>query len=300
MHPLLHLNWNITYRCPLSCAHCYSRALADTPELDLPGKLAVCENIIKSGVFSVNLGGGEPIFHPDTEHVVRRLSSSNVHVTLCTSGFMVGKNEVRAMAEAGLRTSYVSIDDDRPAHHDAVRGASGVLESALAAVRLFKDRDIEVGISCAITSDNISRLSDIAALAESIGASSVEFKRLKPQGNATALRDLLLSPEEEVLLYDLIPRIKAERGIGVSLIYGARKVDGVDEGCPCGKTIMSIMSDGTIAPCVYNPIRIGDATRDDLLAVWATAPQIEHLRNSGTCAGLEAAHPSGGGSDEQL
>lgn len=374
MEPLLHINWNITYRCPLDCAHCYSRGrAAEIPELDLDGKLALADRLADAGVFSVNLGGGEPIFSGDVPAVIRRLSGRNVWTTLCTSGWRVGDAEVSRVAEAGLKGAFVSLDDDRPAEHDRIRGREGCFGAAIDALRLFRNHGVETSVSTVVTRRNLPRLGEIAALAESLGARAVEFKRLKPQGNASgltrtrstvdsgkplpaaggqanplggdlspagtspsdgsaALQDasteranlqgaasgldltrstgdseqslptagrqtniqsgafniegLLLTPEDEARLYDEILRIKTQRGIRVTLIYGTQRIEGVDEGCPCGRSILTVLSDGTVAPCVYNPEPIGNVLVDDLLALWASSPALTAFRERGTCPGL--------------
>lgn len=288
MQPLLHINWNITYRCPLDCRHCYSRSRASGRELDLDGKMRVVESIVRSGIFSVNLGGGEPVFAPDTLHVLDALSSAGIWTTLCTSGWNVGAREVEAVAERGLKTAFVSLDDDRAEGHDALRGARGCFDDAVKAMGLFVGHGVGVGVSTVVTKANLSRLERIVDVADESGAQSVEFKRLKPQGNAEGLCDLLLDAEDEAVLFETVARLKQRRSPAVSLIYGPVGTPGIDEGCPCAKTIVTILDDGTVAPCVYNPEPIGNALEDDLLDLWSNSEVLKRFREAGSCAGLEA------------
>ena len=72
----------------------------------------------------------------------------------------------------------------------------------------------------------------------------------------------------------------------ISCIYGAKRVEGIDEGCPCGRTILAIMADGTIAPCVYNPQSIGNATCDEISELWHGSELLARMRASEGCAAL--------------
>ena len=107
MQPLLHINWNYTYRCTLDCAHCYSRAFAHLDELDREGKIACAHNIVDSHVFSVNLGGGEPALCSELEEVVRVLSDGGVRVAMSTSGWRMAQERLAQLAEAARQRLHL-------------------------------------------------------------------------------------------------------------------------------------------------------------------------------------------------
>lgn len=285
--PLLHANWNLSYACRFDCAHCYSRdRLRSIDELDLEGKLAVADNIVSSRVFDVNLGGGEPLDCPDVYAIAERLADGGVTVSICTNGWQADPGSARYLHGCGVGRVYISLDGACAETHDALRRHGGSFASALDAMATYRDAGMEVGISTTVTSANFEELGAIAELAESRGAASIEFKRLKREGNARGRSDLELTPEQEDELIGAFPGIRDGVSIPASLIYGFDGVEGIDEGCPCGKSVLAIMADGTISPCVYSRIPLGNATVDRIDDVWFGSPALERFRNTGACPGL--------------
>ena len=284
--PLLHANWNISNRCELDCEHCYSRPRASDPELDRAGRLAIADNIIGSGVFSVNLGGGEPLLCEDIHPVIERLAQAHVIVSLCTSGLGMDAAMAGRLRAEGLATVYVSIDGATAVKHDMLRG-TGSFERAVAAIEACIRVGLDAKVSSTVTAESFDDLDAIVALSAELGASRVEFKRLKPYGNAAGRADLALSDAQEAVLYDNIGLIKRRSPIEVALVYGYDPVPGVDDGCPCGKSVLCIMADGKVAPCVYNPQPVGDALREGLLDIWQGSPALAEFRDKRICAGLD-------------
>jgi MoaA/NifB/PqqE/SkfB family radical SAM enzyme len=280
-----HINWNITYRCPQDCEHCYSRAPREQPELDLDGKLAVARNIVASRVPSVNLGGGEPRVSPDTLPIIRYLSESGVRVSLSSNGFGVTAAEADALKDAGLHSVILSLDFASAARHDAFRRRPGSFDACLEAAALFVERGVALLVSTVLTSQNLDELDGIVEVAERIGASGVELKRLRLAGNARGRADLALSREQERTLYDVFAGLRESAAIPLTLVYGAEPRAGTEDGCPCGRTALALLDNGDMAPCVYSPTVIGNALTENIDDVWRDSPHLEALRENFHCQG---------------
>jgi MoaA/NifB/PqqE/SkfB family radical SAM enzyme len=290
MRAPFHINWNITYHCAFNCRHCYSRERAKLEELDIRGKLQVAKNICDSRVFSVNLGGGEPLCSDDTLPIIRYLADNNVITALSSNGWDIGDTEVQELKGVGLATVYLSLDDIRQQEHDKLRGQPGSYASCLKAAELFANNGIDVVFSVVLTSLNYSVLEGMIRLAEEYDCAGIEFKRLKLYGNAADCYELELNEEQRVTLFENIARWKAQYAVPVFLVYGAKPVEGIDAGCPCGKTSLCILADGSIAPCVYNPQIIGNATVDSIADLWVKSAQLKRLRENFSCIGMESEH----------
>jgi MoaA/NifB/PqqE/SkfB family radical SAM enzyme len=255
-------------------------------ELSRGEKLAVADNIAESGVLSVNLGGGEPFMCPDVPAVVKRLSSQGVLVELATSGWQVSETQVEQVAENGLSCAYFSIDDIRPQQHDALRGQQGCFASCLRVAEQFRARGIQLICSTVVTSSNFEVLDDIVELAVSLGCRGIELKRLRLHGNARSRSDLELSSDQVDELYERVATWKQTAPLDIVCIYGARRVEGIDEGCPCGRSVLALMPDGGIAPCVYAPKIIGNALTDHIDDIWNSSSVLDRMRQSQGCVAL--------------
>jgi MoaA/NifB/PqqE/SkfB family radical SAM enzyme len=282
-----HVNWNISNICDFSCRHCYSRALPSQGELTLPQKLKVAENIVASHVFSVNLGGGEPLLSSDTRPVVEYLASAHVIVSLTTNGWYVKDTLAQDLKRIGLRKCFVSLDDIREEYHDSFRRRTGSFRAALQAMQSFVASGLQTMVSVVLTRTNYPCIQDIISLAQELGCSGVELKRLRLCGSAAELCEMELSAAQERVLYDDVRRWRQAHAVEIALVYDARPYEDIDAGCPCGRTSLAILSDGSMAPCVYNPVSIGNALENRISDIWTRSPVLLNLRNHYCCAGMK-------------
>lgn len=128
----------VTYRCPLRCAMC------DLPsrrgrELDDTRLIALVDAVGRLRPSGIGFTGGEPLLRGCLERAVRVAARSGAVVHLNTSGFGLDGPRARALAEAGLDSVSVSVDDAEPRGHDALRGRLGSHEQALSAIERFSE-----------------------------------------------------------------------------------------------------------------------------------------------------------------
>lgn len=282
----MHVNWNYTYKCNFNCSHCYSRERVDMNELDYNKKMMVARNLVRNKVFNVNLGGGEPLLCDDCFDIIQYLSDNNVHVTLSTNGWKLSKEVVKRLQHAGLSQVSISIDNSDRRLHDDNRNQPNSWDEACKSVRMYVNAGIDVLISTVITKQNFKNLEDILKLGVSLGASVIDLKRLRTMGNAFYRRDLEINEIEREQLYRNLVAWKAKYPIKINLSYGSSFINGIDNGCPCGKTSLAIMCNGDISPCVYNVYKIGNAVQDDIHEIWCKSESLTYLRSHFSCMGL--------------
>ena len=284
-----HVNWNYTSLCNFACQHCYSRLDDSSFELTSTQKKTVAANLIRSRVFSVNLGGGEPLLCPDVLDIVSYLASNKLNVILSSNGWEADEQTARRLKVAGLRSIVLSLDNHDASIHDAFRKREGSFTQVMKAIALYRNQDIPVTISTTITSKNVDTLEDIIHLVEDMDCAGVEFKRIRLAGNARGQIALQLSKDQEKDLYQGMAIWKQHCRLSLNLVYSVSPILGIDAGCPCGRTSLAILSNGDIAPCVYSPQVIGNALEDDIDVLWCTSPQLAHVRKHFTCYGLNGA-----------
>ncbi len=283
----IYINWNLTYACPFNCLHCYSRERNKDSVLSFEQKLIIADNITRNGVFYVSFGGGEPLCDPDLLAVIRRLNARGVYVNVITSGYLVSPKEADALAAAGVGGIIVSIDSANPSVHDRIRNHPGAFHAALACIRLFRERSVNVSLSTVVTKANLYEMEEILQLAETFHCTGVELKRMKLVGNALNATELALGKEDEKYLYAHIQEWDARHATDVRLIYSPTPVPGYDPGCLCGKSVMTILSNGDMSACAYAPIIIGNALRDEISRVWMGHELLKEYRENRVCPGLQ-------------
>ncbi|HIC99049.1 MAG TPA: radical SAM protein [Pyrodictiaceae archaeon] len=301
--------WNFTNMCNFRCAHCYQRAHLPLPtELSLKEKLNVVEQLDKAGVAAIALSGGEPTIHPHFFTVVREAAKRGMYVAVATNGWLMADEKfVKKMKEAGVRYVEVSIDSADPRKHDKFRGIPGAWKRATMAVRNAVKYGLHTAIATTITRYNIDEIEDMIELAEELGAHKIVFFNFIPVGRGTEIIDLDLDPlEREKILHKLFnenkrhrvtvlctapqySRVSLQISSGKNIIPTHFYNPGVDTiiatlaeyigGCGAGRIYAAIEPDGTVTPCVFMPIRVGNIREEHFTTIWEKSRTLNMLRN---------------------
>ncbi|MDD2473382.1 MAG: radical SAM protein, partial [Methanoculleus sp.] len=81
--------WNLTDRCNLACAHCYSRsgpACGTEEELSTGEALTLIENFAAAGVPLILFSGGEPLLREALPELARAAANRGLRTALSTNG----------------------------------------------------------------------------------------------------------------------------------------------------------------------------------------------------------------------
>lgn len=170
-------------RCPLRCRHCYSLSgPEERQEVALPALLDLMDDAAALGYETVAVSGGEPLAYPHLEAVVEHARGLGLRVTLTTSG--VGLTPQRA-AFLARTVDVVAVSCDGPAPiHDAMRRATGAFERMARALALLRSAGATFGVLNTVTAESWRHMPWVAELAETAGASLVQFHPLEPEGRA--------------------------------------------------------------------------------------------------------------------
>lgn len=258
--------WQVTYRCNFKCDFCdYWRTRPSRDELTVAEFARGARNLAKSGSLLVSLAGGEPMMRRDIVDVVREVS--RFHLTfLTTNGWLVTRENARAVYEAGLWGVSVSIDYADADRHDERRGVKGAFERAVRALRYFSEERIgrhqRINLQAVLLDDNLGDMAKLAALARKYDANFMiqPYCALKTGESAHACRE----PASEELL-----RVKSRfpnfLSNPVFLAQFDDALNGGVPGCMCGRAFFNIDQFGEVAKCVEDRVHpVGSIVTDDI------------------------------------
>lgn len=281
-----HILWNYTYHCNLNCGHCYSRADHYPDEVEARQAQSIAENIARSGVFKVALGGGEVLFRKDVFQTIETLSASGTYVSVTSNGWPITKSVAKRLQAAGIGDVYISVDSMIPSVHDTIRGRQGTLARATDAIGYCIDAGISTRLSSVITKETRASIDEIVAFANMNNLAEVNFKRFRASGNGFVNRDRFdVSDAESGELYRQIDRLKKSSTTEITLNFGANE-NWVDGGCSCGITTLTIRPNGDIALCSYSETVLGNLLDDDLSEIWTGSPILKSKRLGVSCEAL--------------
>src|SRR5262245_51446424 len=100
-------------RCNLSCAYCneYDDYSAPVPTDVL---IARVDRLAALGTTAVTLSGGEPLLHPELEKVIVRIRKYGILTGLISNGYLMTRQRIRRLNDAGLEYLQISIDNVQP------------------------------------------------------------------------------------------------------------------------------------------------------------------------------------------
>jgi MoaA/NifB/PqqE/SkfB family radical SAM enzyme len=130
-----------TRRCNLSCAYCneYDDHSAPVPTVDVLRRVDLLAGL---GTSIVTMSGGEPLLHPDLDEIIRRVRRHGMIATLITNGYLLSRDRIRRLNQAGLDHLQISIDNVMP---DEVSMKSlKVLDKKLQWLAAFGEFDVTI------------------------------------------------------------------------------------------------------------------------------------------------------------
>ncbi|GMU22989.1 MAG: putative coenzyme PQQ synthesis protein E PqqE [Phycisphaerae bacterium] len=307
------LQWHITDRCNLRCAHCYQESRSDGG-LTLPELLSILEQYkallglwrgqTKRPVRGhVTLTGGEPFVREDLWNLLEILSACRplLSFALLTNGTLIDGVIARRLRK--LRPAFVQVSiegsptihdavqvsiEGSPTIHDAIRG-SGSFDRAVRGLEHLTAAGVRTLISFTASRLNYREFPEVARLGRRLGVSRVWADRLVPYGAGAALRDQMLTPEQT---REFVQIMRDAQNQTVLRWFRRRHTEiamhralqflaggGVPYRCTAGDKLIAIQPDGDVYPCRRMPIRVGNVMETPLASLYSDSPVLRALRD---------------------
>ena len=316
-HPNGILQWHVTERCNLRCAHCYQEG-APAPELAFPDLLAVLAqfrellDIWRSEAIGlpvngqVNVTGGEPFIRSDFMDLLEVLSTSDdLSFAILTNGTFVDAPMAQRLGALKPAFVQVSVEGGRETH-DRIRG-KGTFDQAVSALRHMIQAGVRTFVSFTAHRENFRQFTQVAELGRRLGVFRVWADRLVPVGSGSALAEQTLTPPETREFFEIMLRARIDAASSAFhrteiamhralqfMVAGERPYH-----CPAGDTLVTVQANGDLYPCRRMPIRVGNVMETPLAELYYASEVFAALRDRGRvsagCEGCDYAPTCRGG-----
>lgn len=159
-----------TYRCNVSCVHCYVPTAGHPAEISTEETVRFLEEAAELGTLFLLLSGGDPLVRRDFLSVYRHARRLGMIVTLFTNGTLVTDAIADALAENAPFATEITVHSMRPGVFDEITGAKGSFERCMAGIRKLSERGLKLRLKSVAMRQNARWLHEVEAFAESIGA----------------------------------------------------------------------------------------------------------------------------------
>lgn len=299
--PRLLLQWHLTNRCNLRCAHCYQDDYRDNVSRSsgMAGWLPILEQFraflaatsprIKG---QLTLTGGEPFAHPEFPALLERVAAlrDEFSFAILCNGTLIDAAMARRLAAWAPRFVQVSVEGS-PATHDALRGA-GNHAAVVAGVKHLVAAGVRTLLAFTAQRDNFREFPEVARLGRQLKVTRVWADRLIPQGQGGALHGLSVDETQEFIELLRQTKLKTESGLASRFGQGTEialhralqfLAGGPAYRCTAGDTLLTVMPDGMLYPCRRLPIAAGNLHRT-LLAELYDGDLLRQLRDPAVVA----------------
>jgi len=246
----LKIDLELTYRCNLRCKYCYVEAGRPTHELPIPRLVSLLDELLDMGCLFLTFTGGEPYLHHGLLDLLFEADRRWFAIRVLTNGTLLSDSAVQALSEVHRATIEISIHGSTAERHDAFTQRQGSFKAMQRGVRLLREAGIPVVLKLSITHVNAADVPNIRRLSEEWGV------------------PLSLSP---LIFPSVVGRNITEYRVNDSQLknlmaqgeYAPRAFR-----CSSGRAKGWIAPDGTVYPCEFVRIPMGNVAQVPFALVW--------------------------------
>lgn len=263
-------NLAITHKCHCKCIHCSADPFIDPARKELATEeiKKVVDDAIDLGSSLVIFVGGEPLIHDDIFELIRHVDKDKAMPMIFTNGFLLEKYAEK-LAEAGLATLNISIDNVDPELHDTFRKVKGLYKRAFDGARRARECGIFTGISTYASHESIEtgNLEKLLKVAQDDGFHEVTIFDCIPSGRFLKDPSVMLTLDEKKKVVELATKyheMNHPMGVVAQSIVNSE----IGVGCFGAFAQFYMTAYGDINPCDFNPISFGNVRQKGLKQIW--------------------------------
>ena len=280
----------ITHKCPLQCPYCSNPLELESAskELTTAEWLRVIDELAEIGVLQIHFSGGEPTVRKDLVQLVQRASDVGLYSNLITSGVMLTRDKLAALADAGLCHVQISFQGAEAGVADRVGGYKNGHAKKLEVARWTRELDLPLTVNAVMHRQNLHQLPEIIDMAVALDAARLEVANVQYYGWALKNRHALMPTREQCDECTRIVDAARERLQGVLDIdyvipdYYALRPKQCMGGW--GRQFFNISPSGKVLPCHAAESITGlqfDSVRDKSIAwIWDNSPAFNLYRGT--------------------
>jgi len=290
--PLEGLSIALTTRCNFSCKYCF---IEKTKPTDLPKDKyfsLINEAVNDLGIIQVGLTGGEPLLIRDLPYLIEYASKLSCQVTILTNGYLLTKDYLHTLKDAGLYKLSISFDSDSPEIFDYLTGVPNSYKVVLENISYATSIGMHVNAGVVLLkgiNDSKSHFVNLTNRLQKIGVKSIAYTNIFAFGKASNMKEYILEPEKLAELNEIFNTSRASiknchDNLDLNIFHNCKnsiyKRDLYRAGiCDIGTGMLHILPDGRITPCPSFPnLIIGYVGKEKLSHLWSNSDILKKLR----------------------
>ena len=195
---LLIVHWELTYRCNLSCPHCYCLHDSERKELTLEEIKYILDRLARMQSLFITFSGGEILMRRDFFDIAHYARSKGFALKLMTNGTLITDEAADNIGEIEPFSVEMSLYASDAELHDRMIGKKGSFEKTIKAFELLRERGIKTVVKSLLMKPNARQLDRLKKLAVRLGARFVYDTIVVPKNDGTKDPLVFRLEEEEI------------------------------------------------------------------------------------------------------
>ena len=263
----------LTYRCNLSCKHCYiinAETSNEKKELTTQQVIKLLDDLYDNNVFRIFFTGGEVFVRSDFLEILEYAISKRFLVDIYSNGTLLSEDVVRKIAQLNIRSFQSSLYGSNATVHDSITGCMGSFEATKQTLKLFASLGVSTNIKSSFMKSNFEEYEKIRAIAKNIGASFQPSFSIIPaiDGNKIALQ---FRVEDALIISETMGLTKHSASANLQKHFS-------DQICSAGLTGVSIDPYGDVFACNTLRIKIGNILDSSIKDIWENSSNLARIR----------------------
>lgn len=275
--------FELTYRCPERCIHCYLEPDSSAKHYGHNSSLELSTEEIKSAldqlsnlnVMGVTFTGGEPFVRSDIFDILDHAKKSDFLIDIFSNGILLNNDEIDYISRMYINCFHSSLYSHIPERHDSITGIRGSFQKTTCVLRSLAEKGVYVNIKFVLMEDNKNDFVHVVKFAESIGATCQLISYVSPSKNGNC-GICNLSVQNDA---DLKNVLDYWNSISDFQPY-AEPINMNFPICEAGRNSISIDPYGIVTPCNAFRYEIGSVRESTIKDIWEHSEQLKKWQNT--------------------
>jgi radical SAM protein with 4Fe4S-binding SPASM domain len=275
---------DLTYRCDLSCIHCYLEERVKH-ELTLAELESVMDDLQELGCLMLMLSGGDLFLRPDALDILRAACQRRFFVQIITHAGHITREVAQEIAHMGVAEVKVSIYSSRPEVHDRITKLPGSLRASLRAISWLRQLGVRVEMKCPVMEGNQGAQLEIPMLAAKYDcAFALDHSIRSAQGHGGNLPQSSGGGCQDLRALNLDLETKAQiirmQKPNLRRLEDLEPIPDWRPVCTAGRSSVYIDPEGNVTPCLEWEETAGNVRQAPLRQIWERSPVFLKARQT--------------------
>ncbi len=163
----------LTFKCNLSCVHCYLAPERTKTELGFEEVIDILDQVHKEGCLWLSFTGGDPFMRSDFCEIYSHAKRKGFIITILTNGTLITPEIVEFLVQEPPFSIDFTLNGITKKTYESITQVQGSFQKVMEAIKLILDNKLPLKIKTQVTRLNYNEFGKIKAYVEDLG---LEFK----------------------------------------------------------------------------------------------------------------------------